>query len=138
MAVMQSGRTNQRIHFAVVQSVNDWLDNNPDIVQLSFLKERKAAGTIVRESPHDLIFTWRIDAEYVSVHRIKDRSPVVPLIFPQLVFHQLTGIGWYRNWRKCLPEPHVIPHDSDESSGQRTSAVRKDHQADCRQHDPSS
>jgi hypothetical protein len=136
--MVQSAWANQRIHFAFVEAIDKRLDHDSHVIELSFLEEGNPACPVVREGSNYLIFAWRIHTEDVAFNRIQHGNLVVAFIFMKLVFHQLAGPSWYWNHGKSLPEQHVFPHDSDEAAGQRTAAVRKRHQADRRQHDPSS
>ena len=49
--MVKSARANQRIDLALVESVNQRLNNDSHIVQLRFLQEGKSAGTVFRKSP---------------------------------------------------------------------------------------
>jgi len=138
VAVMQTAWSDQWVNFALIEPVNQRLNNDLDVVHLSFLEEGKASCRTVRQSTHDLVVARRVHAEDIAFDGIEDRDAIISLIFPEFVFHQLAVISRYWHWWKSLPERHVFPHDTDEASRQRATACGKRHQADRRQHDPAS
>ena len=90
--MVQSSWSDERIDFALVQTVDNLFYDDTNVVSLSFLKERKATGDVVRKCANHLVVTGVVDTEDGSIlafNRIQNRYTVVPFVFPQLVFDSL-------------------------------------------------
>lgn len=138
VAVMQAAGANQRVDFAVVETIDERFHNDANVVHLRFLEEGNATRRIIWQGSHDLIFARRVDAEDVAFDGIQYGNAVVAFIFPEFVFHQLALVSRHRHCGQHLPESDIGPEYADKPTRQRTSAGGQEHQADRRQHDPAS